>query len=182
MTEKKNENIFFMLLKNIGAALLTLFILSKVIGMNEGYTWIYQSYLKDNLKIASEYKELPYDQRMMMKLGYDYSYLLYLRECTPTNAVILYPSLEDFRTSFNGQQSMFSGQLNDKLSAIRYLYPRKIIMHEEFGKTSWGHKITHVSIINGKGQEYLPYRVDTTLAYAILPISLPDSSSTKQPK
>ena len=85
-----------------------------------------------------------------MKLGADYNYIIWLRDNTPEDAVIYYPSGGDFRAGHPTiPQNPFNGKLIDKLTVVRALYPRKVVTEEEYGKTSWSQKITYVAIVNG---------------------------------
>lgn len=60
------------------------------------YHWVYADLLKKNMAQKKRYPHLTFDQKMQIKLGADYQYLMYLREATPQNAIILYPSATAF--------------------------------------------------------------------------------------
>lgn len=49
------------------------------------------------METIKKYPKLTFEQKMQMKLGTSYEYLLYLKQATPENAVILYPDSKDFR-------------------------------------------------------------------------------------
>ena len=53
---------------------------------------------------------------MKMKLGVDYDYLLFIKQATPENAVILYPSQE----AFLKKGSPFKREIGNKLYATRF--------------------------------------------------------------
>lgn len=166
-----------------GVLLLAGFLFfTKVPPLNPAYTWVKESYLKSNKMIADQYPDASFDDRMSIKLGADYNYLIFLRDNTPENAVIYYPSSGDFRASHPAvQQNPFNGKLNDKLTAVRILYPRKVVTENEYGKTSWTKKITHVAIVNGKNLEKVPYKVADTYINGILPVQEPTQPNTPQP-
>lgn len=154
--------------KNLVTAAVVLFLLNKiVVGIQPGYNWAYNM-LKGNLEITRHYAHTTTDQRFEMKLGLAHVYLRYLKENTPPDAVILLPSQEAFYPE--GQERIFSGEPYNKLWATRFLYPRRVIIPSELGKTPWSRKITHVAIVNGIGYEYLDYDVEHKAAHTILPV------------
>ena len=104
------------------------------------------------------------------KLGLSHVYLRYVKENTPENAVILLPGKEAFYPE--GEERIFSGEPYNKLWAIRFLYPRRVIIPSELGKTPWSEKVTHVAIVNGRGYEYLDYEVEQKAPHAVLPMHL----------
>lgn len=137
----------------------------------DAYGWVWKTYICNT---ARELKALPYasyDQRLTMKLGEDYQYLLFLREYTPEDAVLYYPSRADFQATPPGvESSPFSGKLIDKLSAIRVLYPRRVITEDEYGKTPWSDRLTHISIVGGCNLEKVPYKVPEDYTIGVLPL------------
>ena len=155
-------------IKNLVAVAIVLFLLNKlVIGMQPGYNWAYNM-LKGNLEVTQHYAHTTTDQRFEMKLGLAHVYLRYLKENTPPDAVILLPSKEAFYPE--GAERIFSGEPYNKLWATRFLYPRRVVLPSELGKTPWSQKITHVAIVNGVGYEYLNYDVDHKVAHTVLPV------------
>lgn len=154
--------------KNLVAVAIVLFLLNKlVVGIQPGYNWAYNM-LKGNQEIIQNYAHTTTDQRYEMKLGLAHVYLRYLKENTPPDAVILLPSQKAFYPE--GQERIFSGEPFNKLWATRFLYPRRVIIPAELGKTPWSQKITHVAIVNGIGYEYLDYDVEHKAAHTILPV------------
>ena len=78
------RNVLFMVL----ALLLVKYTLTK----QPAYRWVYSSLLKENMATIKKHPELTFEEKMKMKLGVDYDYLLFIKQATPENAVILYPS------------------------------------------------------------------------------------------
>ena len=181
MAKKTTQRSLSTWLVRNGLLLLAGYLLfSKVPPMNPVYTWVKESYLKSNTMIARQYPDATYDERMSMKLGADYNYLLFLRDNTPEDAVIYYPSSGDFTAAHpEVQQNPFNGKLNDKLTAVRVLYPRKVVTESEYGKTSWSRKITHVAIVNGRNLEKLPYNVPNYIT-GVLPVKAPTPNTPQQ--
>lgn len=159
-------------IKNLLAVVIVAFLLNKLaLYPQPEYKWTYKwpyEMLTGNLEATRHYAATTTDQRFEMKLGLSYVYLRYLKESTPPNAVILLPSKEAFFPE--GQERVFSGEPYNKLWATRFLYPRRVILTSELGKTPWSQKITHVAIANGIGYEYLNYEVPQKAPFAILPI------------
>ena len=131
--------------------------------------WAYNM-LQKNLETIRHYSRTTTDNRFEMKLGLSHVYLRYVKESTPENAVILLPGKEAFYPE--GEERIFSGEPYNKLWAIRFLYPRRVIIPSELGKTPWSEKITHVAIVNGRGYEYLDYEVEQKAPHAVLPMHL----------
>ena len=168
---KKKEGISFSwVAKNIFAVVIVLFLLNKfVLDVQPGYNWAYNM-LQKNLETIRHYSRTTTDNRFEMKLGLSHVYLRYVKENTPENAVILLPGKEAFYPE--GEERIFSGEPYNKLWAIRFLYPRRVIIPSELGKTPWSEKVTHVAIVNGRGYEYLDYEVEQKAPHAVLPMHL----------
>jgi hypothetical protein len=165
------------LVRNLCAATITLLVLDAVCHFNVAYGWVWNVYIQANLRDVSSLPHASLDERLTIKLGEDYQYLIFVRDATPTNAVIFYPSLADFTTVLPGNdKSPFSGKLTDKLSAIRILYPRRIVMEDEMGRTPWSFKITNVAIVNRRNIDKLPYQVPSHYYIGVLPM---DSTMVK---
>lgn len=161
---------FAWVVKNMVALIVVLFLLNKfVISIQPGYNWAYNM-LQKNLEYTRLYAQTTTDNRFEMKLGLSHVYLRYLKENTPENAVILLPPKEAFYPE--GEERIFSGEPYNKLWATRFLYPRRVVIPSELGVTPWSEKITHVAIVNGRGYEYLDYKVPEKTPHIVLPIHL----------
>ena len=176
-TSNKSRSWSTWLVRN-GALLLVGFLLfSKIPQANPAYMWLKESYLKNNAAIVKQYPDATLDQRMAIKLGADYNYIVFLRDNTPQDAIIYYPTGGDFRASHPAvEQNPFNGILIDKLTAVRVLYPRKVVVEREYGKTSWSKKITHVAIVNGRNLDKVPYPVPENYVNGILPMKQPTNT------
>lgn len=164
--------------KNILLAIVVAFFLPRIVRSNPSYLWLIENYAKQNLELIKGNPDLTFDQKMQAKLGSDYSFLMYLRDNTPATAVIYYPSRKQMTDSINGQPSVFQGNLCDKLSAVRILYPRRVVVEQELGRTSWSRKLTHAGIVGRHGKDLLHYAVDSTYTIGVLPLRQED---LKQP-
>lgn len=159
------------LLLNLLVAGMGVLLFSKVIGNNDAYSWMWNTFAPVNLESIKTDKSLSPEQRLARKLGVDFNYVMMIRDYTPTDAVVFYPGKGDFMaTPEYGNKLQFRGTLVDKMSAIRFLYPRKVVIREELGKTPYAKRITHVGIVNGRNAEMLHYPVDSTTMHTILPV------------
>ncbi len=136
-----------------------------------GYQWAVHTTLYQNYNAMKQIKAQTrgtLDDRFMVKLGASYEYLYSIKASTPEDAVILLPGRDAFFPQ--GEQSVFQGkEPYNKLWATRFLYPRRVVIPSELGKTSWSEKITHVAIAYGNGYEYLDYEVTPQHAFAVIP-------------
>ncbi len=153
------------LLKNVLFLILALVLVKYIFSEHPTYRWVYHDLLKGNMKVMKEHPKLSFDQKMQMKLGADYDYLLFLKRTTPENAVILYPSQE----AFSKKGSPFT-QIYNKMYATRFLYPRKLVLESELDVSKYANEITHVAIVNGEGRDKLSYPVDTAYQHGVLPV------------
>lgn len=168
--QNKRRDISVWLLRNGILLFVGYMLITKIPPMNPVYTWLHENYLKNNMEIIKASQGLSNDDILKSKLGADYDFLLYIRKVTPEDAVVYWPSSGDFRAGHPSvPQNPFNGKLNDKLTAVRVLYPRRVVTEDEYGKTSWTKKITHVAIVNGKNKEKLPYPVGDDIAFSVLP-------------
>lgn len=151
--------------KNVIAVGIVLLLLKAGMILQPTYEWICFTMLPENMAIVRAYPNLNYDGRMTIKLGANYTYLKNTREHTPEDAVILWPS----SSAFTKEKSPFTAEVSNKIYALRFLYPRKLVIPFDFGKSHYAKEITHVAIVNGEGFEYVPYEVEK-FENGILPV------------
>jgi hypothetical protein len=158
--KKKPQNNSYLpwIVKNAVAAVVAGFLLFKCVDVQRGYNWVYNMMLKGNMELIKANPNATLEQRNEFKLGTDYSYLLYVKNSTPEDAVILYPSHEDF--SPPGVESPFKQNISNKTWALRFLYPRKLVLPSEMETNRYARDITHVAIVNGRGYERLDYETE----------------------
>lgn len=156
--------------KNIVAAGAVAACIAGCLNVQQGYSWAYNSLLKGNMQTIRTYPNLTIDQKYEMKHGTDYSYLRFLKQATPEDAVILYPSGEDFYPA--GVDSPFKqAGISGRNWALRFLYPRRIVLPSEMETSLYADSITHVAIVNGRGYERLNYPVATKEDFTVLPFN-----------
>lgn len=162
------------LLKNIFAGLIIYVLVFQCIQKQPGYNWAYNSLMKGNYKVIRENRKLTPDQRLEAKIGINYAYWKFLKENTPEDAVILYPTTQIFFPK--DQKSHFTGEPANKTMAARFLHPRILVYPTETETSRFGKQITHVAIVNGWGYDYLEYEVSNRSEIAVLPLKKPGNN------
>lgn len=66
-------------IKNLLIAALAYMLLPGFVKSNAGYEWLIEGYAKGNLKVIKQYDNLNNDQKLEMKLGYDYAFIEMIR-------------------------------------------------------------------------------------------------------
>ena len=160
--------IFF----NTIAGIICYFLVFQCIDEQKGYNWAYYSLIKQNYKLIKKHPNLTLDEKLSSKMGFDYAYIQHIRENTPEDAVILYPTRNIFFPP--GKESKFKVYTPSFIFAAKYLYPRKIVLPTAIETSKYGNQITHVAIVNGWGYEYLEYTVPNQIEFAVLPIKQPE--------
>jgi hypothetical protein len=154
--------------KNIITGLFAYLIIHSIIDNQDSYNWAYNTLMKGNYKIIKKHRMLPLDQKWEAKLGYTFTFWKFLRDNTPEDAVILYPTADIFFPQ--GKKSQFTGEPANKIKALRFLYPRKLVYHNETETNRYGKQLTHVAIVNEWGYEYLEYAVNNKGGNTVMPI------------
>ncbi|MDR1357683.1 MAG: hypothetical protein LBJ58_08445 [Tannerellaceae bacterium] len=167
--KKESGNYTAWFVKNVCAAVVAGIFIFKCLDTQEGYKWVYHSMLKGNMELIKAHPKATLEERNKFKLGTDYEYLLFVKNATPEDAVILYPSREDFLPE--GVNSPFKQDIQNKLWALRFLYPRKLVLPSEMETNRYADDITHVAIVNGRGYERLGYEADERMEFGILPLN-----------
>ena len=185
-TSHKSQSGFATWLLHNAYLLVVCIVLGYFLSHVDGIKWVTESYCKKFLTVYKEHADATYDQKMTMKLGMDYLFLLYVRDHTPENSIIYLPTREDMLSPQpNGKPSPFKATMTDKLSAAKILYPRRVITEDEWGVTTWARYTTHVAIVNGKNVDKLTYHVDKFIPFGVLPTIMPkgntDATNGNQP-
>jgi hypothetical protein len=167
-TTSAGGDLFIWIVKNIGAVIAAGFFLFQCVDKQQSYHWAYNSLLKGNMATIRKYPNATLDERAEMKLGFDYTYLQFLKKETPEDAVILYPDGKDFFPE--GEESPFKQDVSNKMWALRFLYPRKLVLPSEMETNCYAKDITHVAIVNGRGYERVEYKIANPFTHGVLPI------------
>ena len=128
--------------------------------------WL-QEMLKSNYETIKQYPDATIDQRLGMKLGFNYAYLKHVKDNTPEDAVILFPPREIILK----QPTQFTTAEFSPIWIHSFIYPRKVIMDG----TEITTPITHVAVMNGWGYDKLAYQVENKHENAIYPINYPSN-------
>lgn len=160
------------IVRNLVLLVVALVLVSFLKGKHMGQ-WLWNYYIASNLEFIRSYPDLSLDERLSAKLGADYRFMLYLRDNTPEDAVVYYPTGDDFRAarSADGKQ-IFSGQLTDKLTAVRFLYPRRVVVEKELGQTAYTDSLTHITVVSERNLKMLPYEIDPARALGVYPVKV----------
>ncbi|MDR2423941.1 MAG: hypothetical protein LBD59_04355 [Prevotellaceae bacterium] len=137
------------------------------LSMNEGYKWVWTGLLKSNWKVIRTHKNATIEERYAMKVGFDYSYLNYIKKNTPEDAIILFPPHEHLSKTVDNQK--LSNQIGSKKWVTHFLYPRRVLYQTEKDKNPLYNQVTHVAITAGYGYEYLEYTVNEQPPFAVFP-------------
>lgn len=148
--------------------LLLVFLLYSALNRDPGYGFVFRM-LKGNYETIAEYRRASLDDRYMMKLGESYQIFKFIASNTPPNAVIYLPGASAFGDKSNGIE--FKGGASRKGWAVRFLYPRKVVLESEYDTSIYTKEITHVAIINGVGAEKLPYPLNPVPPFGVVPIN-----------
>lgn len=166
----KNKRVRLWGLRNAVAAIATIAIFAAVMVLNKSYRWLWVDYTKANLESMRADRDLNNEEKLVRRLGIDYQFVLSVKGMTPENAVIYYPSREDFlATPTCGPKLPFRGTMVDKIAAIRVLYPRRVVTKEEMRQTPYSEQISHIAVVNGRNRDMVDYPCDTTVNSEVLP-------------
>lgn len=136
---------------------------------NTGYKWMTDSLIGANLETIEKYNDISFREKQVAKLGFNATYLHYLVDNTPEDAIILLPPKN---VAFSeGTQTNFDKHIMNKTWVTYIVYPRKIVYEDEKETSNLYSKISHVGIINGWGYQKLTYQVATTAEITVLPIN-----------
>jgi len=165
------------LIKNLlfaGIAALLIKMAVSVFGENSAFLVIYD----DLRNISQQPFSITLEQRYSVLLNTTYTYFMLIKNNTDENAVILYPEHEAFFPENEKPVFQHSG-VSNKMWAIRFLYPRILIKPSELESSSYKDKITDVAFVNGRGREYLPYKLTEDAKFGVMPMILTEEDLQK---
>ena len=162
---------FLWLIKNLFFAGIAALIIKMVVyPFGEDNTLTHRIY-RDMRKISQLPFSTTLEQRYTAVLESTYTYFMLIKNNTQENAVILYPEYESFFPENEKHVFQHPG-ISNKMWVIRFLYPRKIINPSELESSPYKDKISDVAIVNGRGREFLPYKLTEDAKYGVAPINL----------
>jgi hypothetical protein len=131
------------------------------------YKWVWENYLKGNWELIQKHPKTTIDERLKMKLGFDYGFLSFINENTPEDAVILFP-LPEYITEKSGTTQL-TGNICSKMWVTHFIYPRRVVYKSEAESNPLYKDITHVAICAGHGYEDTDYPGEQTVQFTVLP-------------
>lgn len=161
-----NHKIHIAVIANI-VGVIFLALLYMNLNDHQGYSFLLRT-LQANYESISENRKATLSQRYAMKLRSGYLVYARLAANTPPDAVIYLPGKSALEADKNGAN--FHGNTFTKGWALRFLYPRKVVLESEYDTSIYTPQITHVAIVNGVGAEKLPYKLSSVPAFGVLPI------------
>ena len=156
------------LLNNVIIAILFVILIFKLKDQNPGYRWVHESLIEANLKTIKKYKNLTFEQRQEAKMGFNATYLNFVKNNTPDTAIILMPP-DSIILPVKGK-SEFSKHMKNKAWCSYLIYPRRLVYEREKSNSSLYESVTHVAIMNGWGYDKLAYPIKDKSKHTILPI------------
>ena len=154
-------------IKSLAIGVAGVFLLYAGMSMNEGYKWVWDGLLKGNWQFIRAHQKATIEERYAMKIGFDYSYLNYIKKNTPEDAILLFPLKEHIEEAIGNQK--LSGNISNKKWVTHFLYPRRTLYQDEKDKNPLYNQVTHVAIAAGHGYEYLEYAVNERPPFAVFP-------------
>lgn len=164
--QEKHTTVRTALIAN-GVGLLLVGLLYTCLSHYPAYSFVVRA-LQGNYATISKHRGSPLPERYTMKLKSNYIVYAQLVANTPADAVIYLPSESALAPEVN--QANFHKNTFSKGWALRFLYPRKVVLESEYATSIYTPQITHVAIINGVGADKLPYRIKSLPAFGVLPI------------
>lgn len=170
--ETKSSSLFRFIISNaITLLLLWVLITGFILDIN-GYKWMKDKLITANIEFMQKSKDLNFEERNEVKLGYFFTYLNYINNSTPENAVILMPSDSVIKSV---DEKYRLKNLTNRAITTYVIYPRKAVYKKHFPLDSALLKqITHVAIVNYQGYENLSYGtlISKKSMFAVYPTDL----------
>ncbi|MDR1331295.1 MAG: hypothetical protein LBK07_04250 [Tannerella sp.] len=134
---------------------------------NAGYRWTWEGYLRGNWDFIRQHPDATLEERLQMKLGFDYSFLSYIVKNTPEDAIILFPPRGVITEEAGGMR--LTNNIESKMWVMHFVYPRRVVYRDEAETNSLCSEATHVAICATHGYDDLDYAVEQRAPFAVLP-------------
>lgn len=149
------------------------------------YNWVYNGLLKGGYKTCGEVQEIinsrtknerdpakkrqiAYDTKYEAKIGVEFSILKFIRDNTPSNAIILFPPPLILTQKTTNLTLRY--EIGMKPWASHFLYPRTIVYEQEKGKNPFYDKAQYIFVLHGWGFDHLDYEPLQRNQVDILPL------------
>jgi hypothetical protein len=167
---KRRRNLAFIRTAlNVLKLLVFLAIIYILIVNNKGYSRLYKYNVVRILDDIEKYGGSTHEEKMRRMLGADYSYLSFVRNETPEDAIILAPPRSIWHPE--GKKLGFGNWITSKSYVSYFIYPRRVIYDDEKdAQNPLKGQLTHVMIVDHWGYEKLDYPVSNKEQFSVLPI------------
>ncbi len=165
ITMKKKSSLFQRIAFNLVGCLLAYILLTGIVFKQEDYAWAI-TMLEENHDFVMDNGKMNLQERYTSKMGVTYSLFDSVCSRTPDTAIIYIPGQQAFFPK--DQERIFTGEPFEKMWAIRFLYPRKVVTELEYERCVYSDEIDYVIVVNGKGVERLKYKVPYPIQFGVL--------------
>lgn len=138
-----------------------------------GYQWVMQNLIGDNISYIDQHPELTNTQKLEVKLGFEYTFLKYIKEHSPEDAIVLLPfDQQHFANPKFTLQNFFNPHLTimRKEHVASFIYPRKVVLLRDRVTDPNYMRATHLAIVDFHGYELLPGHKDRNIQHGLLNI------------
>ena len=154
--------------KNLLLFLCSFLLIWSLKNFNAGYQWLFDTVIDQNIEAQQKLKTLSFEERLSGRIGYNSSYLDFIKKNTPEDAIIIMPVDTEYFPK--GEHSDFDKNINVMGWASYFVYPRRLVSPDPLHRTPLYAQATHMAIVNRCGYDRLPYTPQTRSKYAVLPL------------
>ncbi|MEA1980493.1 MAG: hypothetical protein U9N54_05925, partial [candidate division Zixibacteria bacterium] len=130
-------------LKNLLVALVFFLLIFTAYKSTSSYKWIFDTLARRNMQFIKQHSQWPLDKKYEAKLGFDYSFVNYVKKYTPEDAIILMPLSKEFKKKYFNKKGAWG--VKSKSWSTYFLYPRILIDEKMIIKDpTIANKLTHV--------------------------------------
>jgi hypothetical protein len=163
----KNSSGGFSFLKvvaNLGAAAISGIIAMLLFQSVEGYDWLLNTMLANNLKTIEQYPNLTVPQKYEAKWGGEIGYTFRIKDATPDDAIILMPP----------KQNLIDAGLKGSVDLPHmtyFLYPRKVVFADDTLSAPLISQANYIVCVNGWGLDKFPTPISNPQPFMVLPLA-----------
>lgn len=164
VSEQKSGLSFLKVVANLGAAAISGIIAMLLFQSVEGYDWLLNTMLANNLKTIEQYPNLTVPQKYEAKWGGEIGYTYRIKDATPDDAIILMPP----------KQNLIDAGLKGSVDLPHmtyFLYPRKVVFADDTLSASLISQADYIVCVNGWGLDKFATPVSNPQPFMVLPLS-----------
>ncbi len=162
-SNKKQGLSFLKIVSNVGAAAVSAIIIMLLFQSVEGYDWLLNTMLANNLKTIEQYPDLTIPQKYEAKWGGEIGYTFKIKDATPENAIVLLPPKKIFL------DAGLKGSV-DLPHMTYFLYPRKVVYADDSASALIA-RANYIVCINGWGFDKFSTPVSNPQPFMVLPLA-----------